>query len=108
MKSRSGQQKSPALLIIAAVLLSACAVGRAVPPAGGPAARLGMDPRLGARLDSLISAALADGAAPGAAVVVGRHGQIVHMAAYGRIDTAAAAPAVTDSTMFDLASLTKV
>ena len=105
MRRRSSSPKFPTLLLFVVLLQSACAAGRAAP---APAARLGLDPGLGARLDSLISAALADGAAPGAAIVVGRHGQIVHLAAYGRIDSAAAAPAVTDSTMFDLASLTKV
>jgi CubicO group peptidase (beta-lactamase class C family) len=68
----------------------------------------GMDDILSARIDSLIAASLADGAAPGAAVVVGRHGRIVHSKGYGRTDAGDDAPAVTDSTLYDLASLTKV
>lgn len=106
-----------------ALLLAACApaVQTATSPArmpvptaatGAPtamgAAAVGMRPDLNAVLDSITRAGLAAGAAPGAALVVGRHGAIVHSNAYGRIDTAQAAPAVTDSTMFDLASLTKV
>jgi CubicO group peptidase (beta-lactamase class C family) len=69
---------------------------------------VGMDAALTATLDSLVLAALGEGAAPGAALAVGRHGRLVHLRAYGRTDTAAAAPAITDSTRFDLASLTKV
>jgi beta-glucosidase-like glycosyl hydrolase/CubicO group peptidase (beta-lactamase class C family) len=68
----------------------------------------GMDSSLPARIDSVIADAIANGASPGAAVAVGRHGRIVHMASYGRIDHAPDAPAVTDSTLWDLASLTKV
>jgi CubicO group peptidase (beta-lactamase class C family) len=67
-----------------------------------------MNATLNALLDSIVEQGIAEGAAPGAALAVGRHGRIVHMRAYGRIDTAAAAPAVTDSTLFDMASLTKV
>jgi len=71
-------------------------------------ASAGMSAALTARLDSLILAAIADSAAPGAAVAVGRHGRLVHLRGYGRIDWAADAPAVTDSTLYDMASLTKV
>jgi CubicO group peptidase (beta-lactamase class C family) len=68
--------------------------------AGFNAARL-------ARVDSIIRAALQDGASPGAALVVGRHGKIVRMRGYGRTDWDLNAPEVTDSTLYDLASLTK-
>lgn len=69
---------------------------------------VGMDARLNQVLDSIVRVGIGEGAAPGAALAVGRHGRLVHMRGYGRIDTAAAAPAVTDSTLFDMASLTKV
>jgi CubicO group peptidase (beta-lactamase class C family) len=69
---------------------------------------VGMAHDLGARLDSIVSVAMAEGAAPGVAVAVGRWGRLVHLRSYGRIDVAPDAPAVTDSTMFDMASLTKV
>ncbi|HSK19281.1 MAG TPA: serine hydrolase [Longimicrobiales bacterium] len=69
---------------------------------------VGMHPGLGALLDSLVETGIAEGAAPGAALAVGRYGRIVHLDAYGRIDTAAASAPVTDSTLFDMASLTKV
>jgi CubicO group peptidase (beta-lactamase class C family) len=87
------------LLANTAVLLSACASARAP-----RRLRAGLP----ARLDSIVNTALAAGAAPGAALAVGRHDQVVYMHAYGRIDTASAAHAVTDSTLYDLASLTKV
>lgn len=60
-----------------------------------------------AALDSIVPAAIAAGATPGAAVAVGRHGKIVWLKGYGRIDWAPIAPEVTDSTLYDLASLTK-
>ena len=79
--------------------------GRLVPAAP---AEVGFDAALGATLDSILGAAIADGAAPGAALAVGRHGRLVHVRGYGRTDHAPTAPAVTDSTLWDLASLTKV
>jgi CubicO group peptidase (beta-lactamase class C family) len=63
---------------------------------------------LGARLDSIVSVAMAQGAAPGVALAVGRYGRLVHLKAYGHIDNTPDSPPVTDSTMFDMASLTKV
>lgn len=92
--------------------------GTAVPAAGrvdataalvaaAPSA-VGMDPSLGVVLDSIMRDGIAEGAAPGAALAVGRHGRLVHMRAYGRIDPAPSSPAITDSTLYDLASLTKV
>ena len=60
------------------------------------------------RLDSIITAAIADSATPGATVAVGRRGRLVLLKGYGRTDWAPRAPATTDSTMYDMASLTKV
>jgi beta-glucosidase-like glycosyl hydrolase/CubicO group peptidase (beta-lactamase class C family) len=77
-------------------------VARAAPEDAGMAASLS------AVLDSIVQIALEDSVAPGAAVAVGRHGRLVHGRAYGRIDWPAEAPAVTDSTLWDMASLTKV
>jgi CubicO group peptidase (beta-lactamase class C family) len=71
-------------------------------------ASIGMAADLGARLDSIVAVGIAEGAAPGVALAVGRWGRLVHLKGYGRIDIAPDAPAVTDSTMFDMASLTKV
>jgi CubicO group peptidase (beta-lactamase class C family) len=108
-----------ALLAAGVVLLAACAPATRppVPSAGlAPVAALqlatpsavGMRPDLGATLDSTVRSALAAGAAPGAALAVGRHSRLVHVGTWGRTDQAEDAPAVTDSTLFDLASLTKV
>jgi len=71
-------------------------------------ASVGMAADLAKRLDSIVAVGMAEGAAPGVALAVGRWGRLVHLKAYGRIDVAPNAPAVTDSTMFDMASLTKV
>jgi CubicO group peptidase (beta-lactamase class C family) len=71
-------------------------------------ASVGMAADLGARLDSIVAVGIAEGAAPGVALAVGRWGRLLHLKGYGRIDVAPDAPAVTDSTMFDMASLTKV
>src|SRR5438105_2108957 len=71
-------------------------------------ATVGMAPDLGARLDSIVAIGIGQGAAPGVALAVGRWGRLVHLRAYGRIDTGTVAPLITDSTLFDMASLTKV
>lgn len=67
----------------------------------------GFDAERFARVDSIIRHALSDGASPGAALVVGRHGKLVRLRGYGRTDWDPFAPEVTDSTLYDLASLTK-
>ena len=71
-------------------------------------AAVGMSNDLNATLDSLISSALADGAAPAATLAVGRYGRLVHVKGYGRLDTALASAAVDANTIFDMASVTKV
>jgi len=77
-------------------------------PAPAAPAEVGMSERLIPSLDSIIEAAIADRASPGAAIAVGRGGRVVASKGYGRTDWKEGAPAVTDSTMYDLASLTKV
>lgn len=69
----------------------------------------GLDPLLAPRLDSIIAAAIADGASPGAAVAVGRNGRLAYQRGYGRLDwnDPQSAP-VTEHTLYDMASLTKV
>lgn len=69
---------------------------------------VGMDAALPARLDSIVRVALAEGAAPGAAVAVGRFGRLVHLHGYGTLGYADGSPSVDAGTMYDLASLTKV
>jgi CubicO group peptidase (beta-lactamase class C family) len=105
-----------AVAVTASFLLGACGAGPRTSdgldplPTLAPAdpTSVGMRADLGARLDSIVTAALAEGAAPGAALAVGRWGRLVHLRGYGGIDATPDAPAVTDSTIFDMASLTKV
>lgn len=69
---------------------------------------VGMDPAVLERLDALLERATTDGAIPGAALAVGRRGRLVRLRGYGRLDHAPDAAPVTDSSLYDLASLTKV
>jgi CubicO group peptidase (beta-lactamase class C family) len=70
--------------------------------------QVGLAADLPAALDSIARAAIADRAAPAIALAVGRHGRLVYLAGYGAVDWAPGSAAVTDSTLFDLASVTKV
>jgi CubicO group peptidase (beta-lactamase class C family) len=106
------------------LLLGACARSAVTAPApGAPAptrmaavdslvvaspAAVGFDAALPARLDSVVRVGLEQGAAPGAALAVGRYGRLVYLKGLGTTDYAAGAPAVDAATMYDLASLTKV
>ena len=107
----------PYSLVACYALLAACATAPANRPARlSPTPMLirsdprsvGMASDLSARLDSIVGVAISQGAAPGVALAVGRYGRLIHIRAYGRIDTGTVAPLVTDSTLFDMASLTKV
>jgi beta-N-acetylhexosaminidase len=75
---------------------------REVPPES-----VGFDAERFSRVDSVIRHALREGASPGAALVVGRHGRFARLRGYGHTDWGQYAPQVTDSTLYDLASLTK-
>ena len=59
-------------------------------------------------LDRTIQEAIEDGRIPGAVLLIGHKGQIVHRKAYGKRALAPTAEAMTVDTIFDLASLTKV
>jgi beta-N-acetylhexosaminidase len=72
------------------------------------AGAVGMDPALLARVDQLILRAIADSVTPGAALAIGRHGRLVRLQGYGRLDWAPGSSPVTDTSLYDLASLTKV
>jgi CubicO group peptidase (beta-lactamase class C family) len=69
---------------------------------------VGMSKALIPRLDSVMKAAIADHATPGATIAVARRGKLLLLKGYGHTDWATGAPAATDSTMYDMASLTKV
>jgi beta-glucosidase-like glycosyl hydrolase/CubicO group peptidase (beta-lactamase class C family) len=72
------------------------------------AGAVGMDAEGLERVDGILLTAIADSVTPGAALAVGRHGRLVRLRGYGRQDWDPASPPVTDSTLYDLASLTKV
>ena len=69
---------------------------------------VGMSPRLEATLDSIMRAGIAGGAAPGAELAVGRYGRLVYEKGFGVLDTALAPHVPNDSTLWDMASVTKV
>ena len=59
-------------------------------------------------LDQAIEQAIQEGRIPGAVLLIGHKGQIVHRKAYGNRALVPAPEAMTVDTIFDLASLTKV
>ena len=59
-------------------------------------------------LDQTIEQAIQDGRIPGAVLLIGHQGQIVHRKAYGKRALVPAVEPMTVDTIFDLASLTKV
>jgi len=71
------------------------------------AADVGMSTQGLARIDTLILDALADSAASGAAVAIGRHGRLVKLRGYGELAWGSGRP-VTPTSLFDLASVSKV
>ena len=104
---------SPSPMVAVASAQSAAAPPNAASVARRPLVRaapaaVGMSNRLTARVDSVIRAAIADRATPGATIAVARRGKLLMLKGYGRADWAAGAPPATDSTMYDMASLTKV
>lgn len=80
--------------------------GKAGPEAMASAAAL--DVAVLDSIDAVILDAIAVGITPGAALAVGRRGGPVRLRGYGSLDWGEGSPAVTDSTVYDLASLTKV
>src|SRR5262245_14840046 len=69
---------------------------------------VGMSPTRLAHLDEIIEAKIAKKQLPGAVVIVGHKGKIVWRRAYGNRAVEPAPEPMTVSTIFDLASLTKV
>ena len=68
----------------------------------------GLDGQLGPTLDSIARDAIGRGVASGVSIAVGRYGRLVHLRGYGTTDWAPGSDSVGDSTLFDIASLTKV
>src|SRR5439155_73236 len=88
-------------LVVAALFLLQAAVGAAAPPAG----RATFD---AATFDPIIESGIRAGAYPGAALIVGRADTILFRRGYGRFTWSSRSATVDpDSTLFDLASLTK-
>jgi CubicO group peptidase (beta-lactamase class C family) len=73
-----------------------------------PPDAVGLDPELPTRLDSIVRVGLEQGAAPGAALAVGRFGRLIVLKGYGTLGYAADDPTVDPTSIYDLASLTKV
>jgi uncharacterized protein YbbC (DUF1343 family)/CubicO group peptidase (beta-lactamase class C family) len=61
-----------------------------------------------AQLDQVIQTAIKSGELPGGILVIGNQGQIVHLKSYGNRALLPAIEAMTEDTIFDVASLTKV
>lgn len=83
----------------------------AVPPAPLPRVGPASVAMSGARLqqiDGVVERAIAAGGFPGAAVVIGRRGGIVYMRGFGTLDWGPSAPVDPETTLYDLASITKV
>lgn len=68
----------------------------------------GMNSRILNRIDSIVHQAIANHATPGCQVLVARNGNIVFNRNYGRFTYEPNAAPVTDETVYDLASVTKV
>lgn len=60
------------------------------------------------RLDRAVQQAIAENRIPGAVLLVGQPGRVLHRAAYGMRSLEPAREAMTPDTIFDLASLTKI
>jgi serine-type D-Ala-D-Ala carboxypeptidase len=68
---------------------------------------VGMDAAALKRIDALIESAIAAKVTPGAALAIGRRGQVVRLRGYGRVDWNINSARVNERTIYDLASLTK-
>ncbi|MBA4157869.1 MAG: serine hydrolase [Gemmatimonadetes bacterium] len=73
-----------------------------------PAAEAGMSEAALRRVDGVIRGAVEEGLFPGAALAVGRRGRLVRLQGYGHLSREPDAAPVEATTLYDLASLTKV
>lgn len=96
--------------VVAVALCAACHTTPPAPVSAGlplaPPATLGFDSAALARVADYVSSQV-DSAYPGAVVVVGRHGRLALLTAAGHYGTSDPRP-VEPSTVYDMASLTKV
>lgn len=70
-------------------------------------AAAGVNPDLERSIDSIARAGIAGGAFPGCQILIARRGNVVIDKSYGHTTRGAAAPEVTPSTIYDIASMTK-
>ncbi len=86
--------------------------GRQLDPAGrlatGTPESVGMKSAVLAKIDALVQGAIRDKVVPGCQVLVARKGKIVYSKNFGGLTYGPTAEHVTDATLYDLASLTKV
>ncbi len=110
------REKSTERVMTAAVDDPVVAAGIVARSAGAPRgafqtvaepASVGMSPEALARVDSIVRAAIADSAASGAALAIGRHGRLVSLGGFGELAWGSGRP-VTPTSIFDLASVSKV
>ncbi|HEV7859969.1 MAG TPA: exo-beta-N-acetylmuramidase NamZ domain-containing protein, partial [Pyrinomonadaceae bacterium] len=94
--------------LVVCLMLSLFVQSYAATLPGATPASVGMNASRLAQMDAVIHQALAEGAAPGAVVLVARRGRIVWRKAYGARALEPVREAMTTDTIFDLASLTKV
>jgi beta-N-acetylhexosaminidase len=74
----------------------------------GEPAEVGFDPRKLRAVDAVVRRAVRDSAFPGAVLLVARRGVVVHEQAYGAFEYTPYAPIVEQTSIYDLASVTKV
>jgi serine-type D-Ala-D-Ala carboxypeptidase len=100
--------RSLLLALAAAAITSQPVLAEGLRKGEGSARAAGLSEIGLARVDSTIEAALREEATPGAALAIGRRGELVRLRGYGRLSWDAFDSAVSDSTLYDIASLTKV
>jgi uncharacterized protein YbbC (DUF1343 family)/CubicO group peptidase (beta-lactamase class C family) len=83
-------------------------VAAQTPGAQGTAATAGVDQARLARVDEVVTAAIAEKSLPGAVILVGRGDAVFFRKAYGNRALVPAVEPMTLDTIFDMASLTKV
>jgi uncharacterized protein YbbC (DUF1343 family)/CubicO group peptidase (beta-lactamase class C family) len=99
--------RAPGRLALVALLVALVALGGAVPAAGAVDRPRPALPLL-AGIDAVVGEEIAAGRIPGAVVLVGHEGRTVYARAFGDRSVTPRRQPMTEDTVFDLASLTKV
>lgn len=111
LHARPSQDRRSVRLAISATLLVAAVASQSVAgppklPTASPES-VGIDSHRLANIERVINEAIEKKLLPGCVVLVARHGQIVHLKAFGRRSLEPAESPMTPDTLFDLASITK-